>query len=154
MERAGLWRARLGAAAVDEALIAATTLLVLAMGVQTGALALAAMGVARALGPLGAGEQAVVAAVAAATWLAVRLAYGTLAEGGPAAATPGKRLAGVCVAGPGGAPPGYRRALARQAVKTAAIVSVVGMVAAASGHSPHDAAARTRVLAARHVTAS
>lgn len=149
MEARGLRRARLRAAVVDEALIAAIALLLYAMAIQTGAAALAALGLGRLLVPLGLARGDVPALLAGLTWLGVRLAYGTLGEGGPGGATPGKRLAGLRVAGPGGAAPGYRRALLRHAVKAAAVASVVGLLAAATGRCWHDAAARTRVLA-RH----
>lgn len=140
-----LRRARLRAAVTDEALVLAIALLLYAMAVQTGAAAVAALALSRLLAPLGLAREAVPPVLAGLTWLAVRLAYGTLAEGGPSGATPGKRLAGLRVTGPGGTPPGYRRALVRQAAKTATIVSVAGLVAAAAGRCWHDAAARTRV---------
>lgn len=151
MDARALRGVRLRAAIVDEVLVAVAALLVFGMAVGSGAAALLALAAARLPGPLAPGRDRVVVVLLVATWVGARLLYGVLGEGGPAGATPGKRLVGLCVRGRAGEPPGYRRAFVRHVAKTFTIVSVVGLVAAAAGYAWHDAAAGTGVRASPRV---
>lgn len=142
---------RVRAAVTDEALVVLIGLVLAAMAMQTGVIALAAVFAARVGEPLarilGASEVTVtLTGLGLVTWMALHLAYRVLGTGSPSGQTPGKRMTGLRVVGvTDGQPPGYRVALRREGLLLALMISVVGLITAARAEPLHDTVASTRV---------